>query len=186
MRVKCISKEGRTLPYLYLDPEGGYAPDSLFELTRDREYVVYALTVRRGAVWYYVLDESGVPYPTWHPAALFEITDPRTSRYWTVGIADQGLQDGSAVVAFAQWANDPLDFYGKLTDGDAEASATFAKIGTLMDREFAGIGTVPGAEDISDGWLYCPVCRWTWQQPIRREHIGCPHCHTLLNNAAFQ
>ena len=136
MRVRCTSNRGVDLPDLYLDPAGGYAATTTFELERSKEYVVYALTIRRGGIWYYILDETGTPYPIWNPAPLFEVVDARMSRYWTFGFTEDGLRAGSAIFAFGEWARDPADYYDRLTDGEERAEATFAQFRELLDLEF--------------------------------------------------
>lgn len=184
MKARCISNEGQSLPLLYLHPEGGVGPGSRFFLTRDREYVVYALTVNQGGLWYYVLDDSGVWYPRWHPAALFSITDPRASKYWVVGLSHQGLEDGSAVVAIAPWARDPFDFYDKLSDGEPTIRQTFEVFRELMDHEFDAPDEKPVVTEVGDGWLCCPICRWLWHQPVRDQSTQCPCCARVLQVAA--
>jgi hypothetical protein len=185
MKVRCVTNSGAHLPDLYLDPAGGYTNTTQFELAKQKVYTVYAMTLRRGGVWYYVLDGSGVGYPVWMPAPLFEITDPRISQYWTFGFNDSGLRDGSAVFAFAEWARDPADFYDRLTDGDDGAVATFAKYREIMELEFQDRSDSPVAEDIGDGWMLCPKCRASWKSPARGESLRCPHCKSILRNPAL-
>jgi hypothetical protein len=185
MKVRCVANSGDRLPDLYLDPAGGYTNTTRFELTKNKVYVVYAITLRRGGVWYYVLDESGVGYPVWIPAPLFEITDARISQYWTFGFADAGLRDGSALFAFAEWARDPADFYDRLTDGESSAVDVFGKYRELMELEFQESPGASVAEDMGDGWMLCPNCRTSWRSPARGESLRCPHCKAILRNPAL-
>lgn len=185
MKAKCISNRGRNLPHLYRDPSAGYGADADFPLTLEKEYVVYALTVRRGALWYYVFDDNGVWYPVWYPAALFAITDSRVSRYWVVGLYREGLGDGSAIVAVAPWAKDPYVFYDRLTDGDPEVRNTFSTYRALMDHEFDLAEQQAVADDVGNGWLACSICRWVWRQAVRGSLIRCPECGNSLRMSSL-
>jgi hypothetical protein len=185
VKVRCLTNRGDRLPDLYLDPVAGYTSTTQFELHKDKSYVVYALTIRTGAIWYYVLDDSGVSYPVWHPAPLFEILDARISRYWLFGSSDAGLRRGFALFAFAEWARDPWDYYDRLTDGESSAVATFNKFRDLMDLEFQdSLGTAT-AEDIGESWMLCPHCRTGWSSPARGESLRCPACKVTLRNPAL-
>ena len=135
MKVRCISNTGVDLPERYLDEMAGYTAATVFEIKKTIEYVVYALAVRRSGVWYYVVDNSGVGYPIWHPAPLFELVDTRVSRYWRLGFVQEGPLEESSIFAFTEWADSPLEFYDRLSDGDAEAVAHFSRAKGLIDAE---------------------------------------------------
>jgi hypothetical protein len=182
MKVRCTSRKGTSLPELYLDPSGGYMADTIFPLQVGKNYVVYALTLRRGGVWYYLLDESGVGYPVWFPAPLFEVSDSKLSKYWVFGFHEAGLRAGDAVFAFAEWANDPLNFYDGLSDGRAEIRSVFQRYRELMDVEFDNETAGPIAEDLGDGWMMCSNCREAWQTSVNGPLLKCPHCATVLKN----
>lgn len=156
--------------------------DTIFPLQVGKDYVIYALTLRRGGVWYYLLDESGVGYPVWFPAPLFEVSDSRLSKYWVFGFHEAGLRAGDAVFAFAEWANDPLNFYDGLSDGRAEIRSVFQRYRELMDVEFDNETAGPIAEDLGDGWMMCPNCREAWQTSVNGPLLKCPHCATVLKN----
>ncbi len=38
------------------------------------------------------------------------------------------------------------------------------------------------AEDISQGWLYCPVCHDAWESTSICKVVLCPSCETIFNN----
>jgi hypothetical protein len=186
MKVRCTSNRGTGLPDLYLDPVGGYRATNIFPLEIEKEYVVYALTIRRGGVWYYILSESGVAYPVWHPAPLFEVSDPRPSRYWLFGFADSGLRDGSALFAIPEWARAPGEFYDRLTDGHHETVACFARYRAMMEQEHDDVDSKAVAEDVGDGWLLCPSCHEAWQTFVRGTTVRCPNCSTVLRSPVTQ
>ena len=58
--------------------------------------------------------------------------DARSSRYWQVQFATNGLLE----IAFKHWFSIPY-FYEKLTDSEAEAVLIFDKMKELMDPEAA-------------------------------------------------
>src|SRR6266496_282295 len=121
MRVECTAASGAALPDTYIDPAGGYTKHTLFPLSVGTRYIVYAITLRRGGVWYYLLDDRQLEYPVWYPAPLLRVVDSRLSRYWVFGFHQAGMRDGDAVFAFPEWADDPFGFYDALSDGELKA-----------------------------------------------------------------
>lgn len=182
MRVKCLANSGTSLPEGYLDPQGGFGRDAIYPLVLGKEYLVYATTLRRGGVWYYLLDERGLEYPVWSPAPLFEVSDPRLSQYWVFGFHGKGARAGDGVFAFTEWAANPLDYYDKLSDGEAEAQAIFWRYRKLMELEFETQADRTVAKDLGDGWMMCPTCREAWQTSATGILMKCPNCSTTLKN----
>jgi len=182
MRVRCIANQGTQLPASYLDPAGGFDHRTAFSLTIGHAYTVYALTIRRCGVWFYTVDESGVNYPIWQPAPLFEVTDGRPSRYWVFGFHDRGLRDGDAVFAVRDWAEAPGEFYDRLSDGEPAAREVFGKYRDLMDLEASNPTLRDTAEEVANGWLYCPRCHEAWRHTLAASNVRCPNCGTILRN----
>lgn len=185
MRVRCETNRGVDLPVDYLDIAGGFTRETIFPLRPGAEYIVYALTVRRGGIWYYLIDERGVNYPVWSPAPLFTVTDSRISRYWLFGFRDLGSRNGDAVFAFSEWATNPMDYYDRLSDGDMEAVLIFRKYRGLMDLEFEDEAVQDTASVVGDGWLMCPSCRAAWQSSVAGSLISCPNCSARLRNPSL-
>lgn len=186
MRVRCLSNSARSLPESYLDPDMGYTRDRVYSLRPGSEYTVYALTIKRGQVWYYLMDERELKYPVWHPALLFDPTDGRVSRHWVFALHEKGVRDGDIVFAFPEWARNPLDYYDRLSDGESEAQAVFDRYRALMDLEFATGSSRPRAEALGDGWMMCPECRETWQVIAAGELLRCPGCSRTLTNPTIE
>ena len=182
MKVRCVSKSGAELLESYLDPEGGFDRATIFPLELGKEYLVYAVTLRRGGVWYYLLDERGIEYPVWSPAPLFEVSDPRLSQYWIFGFHGGGVRSGDAVFAFVEWASDPLGYYDKLSDGEVNARSVFRRYRELMELEFDMQVDRPAAEELGDGWMMCPQCREAWQTSVSGPLLKCPNCSAILKN----
>lgn len=182
MRVRCVANTGLAIPHKWIDDLGGYGRDSLFPLTIDGEYLVVALTLRQGTVWYYLLDDLKLDYPVWYPAVLFEVTDARLSRFWVFAFVNEGIRDGDAVLAFKQWAADPLGYYDRLTDGESVATSLFVSYLEKMEFEFAPSDLAAVGEDLGDGWTLCPRCHEAWRNSAVGELLRCPSCSAKLRN----
>jgi hypothetical protein len=134
MRVRCISQKGESLTKEYIDPRVNITKETDFRLTRGKEYLVYALAVRRDQVWYYVIDDCELWYPRNIPAPIFEIADDRVSRFWTVKLTP-GNPDHDVLLAFEEWDSKDL-FYDRLTDRFAPEVSLFEARKLQMDQEF--------------------------------------------------
>ncbi|MCC3411537.1 MULTISPECIES: hypothetical protein [unclassified Microcoleus] len=130
MRVRCISNTGEHLPENYLDPARGYTQKIELPLTVGKEYVVYAIRLWQGIVWYYICDDNYSYYPIQTPAPLFEVVDNRVSKYWRFMLNPNGVLR----FVFEQWLNDSC-FYDKLTDQEEAEVEIFDKVKELMDAE---------------------------------------------------
>lgn len=181
MKIKCTAARGEQLPASYVDQSAGFGRDAKFHLKLQKEYDVVALTLRQGGVWYYVEDESGREYPIWYPAPLFALTDNRLSRYWRFGFTDGGLRDGSVVFAFPEWANDPADYYDRLTDKEPRAMQVYRAYRELLVLEYRSADT-QNAVTLEGGWLQCPNCAEAWNADLRGELVRCPKCRLIWGN----
>lgn len=120
----------------------------------------------------------------WNPAPLFDVVDSRLSQHWIFGFSYSGVVSGTAVLAFPEWAQDPLGYYDRLTDGEESATALFARYREVLDLEFINTPLSEHAEDIGDGWLRCPRCFSSWRAGVRGETVRCQHCKAMLRNPA--
>jgi hypothetical protein len=182
MKVRCIRSTGVELPESYLDPAAGFSREAIFPLKAGKDYVVFALTLRRGGVWFYVLDERGADYPAWSPAPLFEVTDPRVSRCWVISEKFDSTRAGDIVLAFPSWASDPLNYYDRLSDGEASAVSEFQRFREFMELEFATPDNSLIATDLGEGWILCTSCFESWRAGLRGELLKCPRCGSILRN----
>ena len=134
MKVLCVSDSGETLPENYVDVRTGFGHAAEFPITVGREYVVYALALRKNEqVWYYISDDDGLYYPHHYPAPLFQVVDSSLSDYWRFAFTPEHL-DHVALFAFEEWVRDGY-FYDRLTDkADVEVSK-FREMKNLMDSE---------------------------------------------------
>src|SRR4029077_15786404 len=134
MKIKCVSREGKSLPETCRDSQSGFRQDTVFALKLDKNYQVYGLTLFLGHIWYYICDEHYTYYPRWNPSPLFRVVDGRLSKYWRFRYSRSGEKE-RVVIAFHEWVDDEY-YYDKLTDGDKKAVDLFLKYKRLMDKEF--------------------------------------------------
>lgn len=134
MKIICIARRGETLPDHYLDARVHRTREHDFRLTMGKEYVVYAVAIRRDQVWYYVVDDTASWFPIYKPAPLFEIKDARVSRYWRLKLTPGNL-DHEVLLAFEEWVSDER-FYDHLSDKEQAEVKVFRERKRQMDEEF--------------------------------------------------
>ncbi len=179
MRVKCRANTGKDLPASCLDDAVGFRRATEFQLLLDKDYVVYGLTVRKGHLWFYVVDEGGRDYPVYHPGPLFEVVDGRISKWWVLGYRSTRVNE-QVLVSFSEWASEPWNYYDRLSDGDPAAVATFRRYRELMDLEFDDEGVESFAASLDATWLQCPRCQASWRDDNETALLRCPQCRTVL------
>lgn len=137
MRVRCRTNraDALTTPWPVGLGAGDYPG-----LTPGREYVVYALEWADGVPGYILCDDGYWLYPMHYPAELFDVTDPRPSRYWTVGFHAARTWGGTrrlppeVVVGFPEWVADG-GFRYWLTESREPELTTWRKYKRLLDEE---------------------------------------------------
>lgn len=125
MIVRCIETTGDALPSASRDPLQGIDMDTVFAVSQEREYPVYAVTVLLGITWYYVMDDDRHPWPTWVPAPLFDVVDGSLPSSWRLGYFRFARDDQYPILSFPEWAQDH-QFYERLVDGDPVAVEVFS------------------------------------------------------------
>jgi hypothetical protein len=133
MRVKCLSAFGQDLPLACLDAAAGYDKNTIFPIKVGQIYVVYALTTYLNHVWYHIWDSHSEKYPGWAPSPLFEVADPRLSKYWVAGTRPSGTRE-VFTIGYREWVQDEYHCT-KLVDGDHAAIDIFENYKSLMDSE---------------------------------------------------
>lgn len=138
MKLRCIGNRGSDLPPELLNPKLNRDENTRFPLTIGKTYVVYGLTVYLSHLWYYVCDDDFTHFPVWKPAPLFEIVDPRVSRYWEINCSldGRGESDTGIIVAYPEWARDPY-YYEHLADNREAEVQIFSRYRKLIDEEYA-------------------------------------------------
>lgn len=136
MKIRCISRTTENFPPSLIRQELGLHKGRNFAVIPGKEYIVYAMTMYYGSLWYYICDEEYTYYPIWNPCHLFTLTDARIPSCWTLGFRPSSKPDipDEPVFAFPEWSSDPL-YYDRLTEGNESAIQVFRKYKTLMDEE---------------------------------------------------
>ncbi len=181
MKVRCIYNEGSHLPQ-----EMDFNKKISFALKINKEYFVYAMTIYKGYVWYYLCDESYTYYPSWSPCPLFEVIDGSLSRYWVFSYK-QGIYDleAHAVWAYPEWANDP-DYYENLFEKEMKEVEVFRRYKELMYLEFPDKNITHVAQIGDDEWLICPNCIDAWRSDTSLDAlVKCPNCLSVLQNPRY-
>jgi hypothetical protein len=185
MKIKCITNKVKSLPQEIVE-NYKISYDNFF-LKEGKEYVVYALRVYLGHIWYCICDEGCDFYPIWNPSMLFELTDSRLSRYWVFSFDEENNRK-VPYLSFPEWANDPY-FYTELVDGNATNThaVIFKKYKNLMDLEFPDSSIDEAAQIGDDEWLICPTCMDAWQCSNSEDAlVRCPKCQKILNNPRYK
>jgi hypothetical protein len=184
MKVKCIEKAVSLLPEKI---KSNYSiSDSEFSIAIGKEYLVYAMTVHYGYVWYYICDESCSYYPIWNPSSFFQVVDGSLSRHWIYSLKEGERATLRPRWAFREWAEDP-DYYDKLTDGEEKEVAIFKAYKTLMDMEFPDSSVIRVAQVGDQEWLICPECMDAWSSSGNRDGmVVCPKCNTIMHNPRYR
>ncbi len=132
VRVRCVSEKVSDELAAAMGP--GFAPHQVTALTTGREYLVLELFFATGdepfgtGTWVVIPDDHGrfgeAPLP------LFEVTDPRVSRYWEL----QRWPNGNVTLGPAVFGRD--FFVDDLFEGVPAAAAEFRRVYQLLDSEF--------------------------------------------------
>jgi hypothetical protein len=186
MFIKCISKTGKPLPQALLNERSGFARETEFDLIESKEYVVYAMTIEMGYIWYYICDESYGYFPIWQPSPLFQVISGKMSRYWIFAFYPETERYRSQISwAYPEWANNPYQYYDRLSDGEEEEVKIFKKYKALMDVEFPIPSNTCVAEALDETWLMCPYCIDAWESISKEGMVICPKCKTMMHNPRF-
>ena len=126
MKIKCEYTKLTDVPTDLISNNKAFNKNSDFYIDLNAEYTVYGLTVRDTCIWYYISDSSFTYYPKWKPSFLFEVIDPRLSRYWIYSLKKlPNYSHPHPIITFPEWANNHPDFYDKLTDKDQKEEEIF-------------------------------------------------------------
>ena len=182
MSLKCLFNKGKDLPSDLFFSGSSCKVSSNFFLEIGNEYIVYAMIVNDGYIWYYICDENFTYYPKWHPCPLFEIVDDRLSKYWVFSYRREIDNNSSEFIwAYPEWANDPM-YYENLFDGREREVKIFRQYKLKMDLEFRDPLITDSAEEIDAEWLLCPFCIDAWQEVTKFEMVICPKCQRKMIN----
>lgn len=190
MKTKCIHKSYEGISQ-ELFPSG-YLSERIrnfdFHLDVGGCYVVYGITLRDSLFWYYIFDKTSVYYPIWKPSILFEVTDPRLSRYWIYTFNKlRDYPSAHPIISFPEWANNHPDFYDKLSDGSEKEVKIFQAYKNQMDLEFPDDSIKEVAQIGDENWLLCPICNNAWEHTEAiNGMVNCSECRSVLHNPRYK
>jgi hypothetical protein len=133
--VECIAETLQGLDDSWLSESSGWDSSTELRLTIGKQYVVFGLTTFTGGMWYYIVDDANLPYPVWHPAAVFTLVSGDLPSDWVVGQHRYPSGNVDTVVSFPEWAGDPY-FYDRLTDGHDLEAQLFYKVKTELESRY--------------------------------------------------
>jgi hypothetical protein len=157
-------------------------PYNEVHLTRERTYVVYAISVDVLGPKYLIADDNFdmLGYPHWYEHVFFHVIDARLSRFWKF-YDNVDRADGVALLPFRELTLNGV-FFERLIDLEPDTKSRFDVLKAQMDLEFA-CPSITAAAEVADGkWLLCPTCYDAWESSSDFELVVCPKCQaTLLN-----
>ena|SRR3990172_5011839 len=125
MKVKCIHKPGSKVPDEILAL--GNTPGTVFNVTWDRVYIVYAMCIWQGVLHYLILNDEN-HRPDWYPSGLFQVGDSRLPSNWHFGFL--GGKPGwslQPIWGYAELVLDGGQHYLALIEREPEALDVFEK-----------------------------------------------------------
>jgi len=133
MIVKCVSAYPTETQIQVLGP--GFRRDRSFGVVEGREYLVLGLIIDSAAqsdgrgAWVDVLMEPEIPTVISVPLCLFEIIDPRVSRYWQVRVSDEGIVNLWPPSFYREY------YHSDLSDREPEVVKDFWRVHALLEAE---------------------------------------------------
>jgi hypothetical protein len=185
MKIICIKNSKESLPASIL---GRYKLSyEILPLVEGKEYVIYALRVYLGHIWYCLCDEHFTFYPNWYPWMLFEVIDTRLSRHWVFGY-EEDEYGRTPYLSFPEWASDRR-FYEDLVDGNkmGKCALVFKEYRERMNVEFPDSAVTRSAQVGDAAWLICPQCLDAWPASGSRDAlVRCPKCQQVWCDPRYQ
>ena len=133
MIVKCIHKPGSKVPDELLAL--GNTSSTVFHVTWDRIYTVYAMSIWKGMLNYLILNDSN-HRPDWYSSGLFQIDDGRLPSDWYFGFVGEKLGwPLFPIWGYPELVLDGGKHYLALIERDPVVLAIFEKQITSANRE---------------------------------------------------
>ncbi len=123
MRIICKANNGSALSPKYLTL--GYADATQFNLAIDQCYKVHAMSIWRGALFFLIADDTGLPM--WQPVDLFSLSDGRLPENWCF-TREIALESGVEAIWGYERLTSDQGHYEALIEQDPEALKYFYQI----------------------------------------------------------
>jgi uncharacterized protein YbaR (Trm112 family) len=188
VKVRCIHNKAESLPPEILE-KLRCPKDTEFLVTVSKEYTVYCIYISMGYIEYTICDNEHDPYYSHgYPAFLFDVVDPRLSKWWVYSFFKESYDSSFVYITYPEWAQDPY-YYNRLIDGDEEAMKAFKHYKQLMDLEYPD-SSIPEKDTAlvtkEERWLICPSCLEGWEELSNSGMVICPRCKRVLHNPFFE
>lgn len=155
-----------------------------YNLKMGQEYIVYAMAIYDGSVWYAIREYEEYCTAYFRPSSLFAVIDNRISRYW-VFAQDKVNDKVYSRWAFPEWAED-LFYVSNLVEGSKRENTLLSEYMELMDLEFPDPEISEIAQIGDDEWLICPTCMDAWVSPSGGDALViCPKCQRKMKNPRY-
>ena len=132
MKVRCVAYRAADLP-VEIRKRAKLEDDYTFRVSIGRTYTVYAVSIFWNVLWYCICDDSYLYFPSWTPAGLFRIVDPRLSKYWTFAAINDN--DITCTLTYPEWAKDETDYYDELVENMNAAVEIWNRYKKLIEEE---------------------------------------------------
>ncbi|MDI3322742.1 hypothetical protein [Pinibacter soli] len=138
MKIRCLVDVIDSTQRLELR---NWSNGSELELTKDKIYVVLAISKFEDIFYYYIIGDETANYPLPFPIELFEVIDDRISKYWDcklnnlLSLNDLNLKN-DGVVSFSEWTLEKNFFYEKILEGDSRTLKLFDFYVDKMTKEY--------------------------------------------------
>jgi hypothetical protein len=139
MKVKYLFNTGKVLPKdVY--KENKYDEASEFQVTVNKEYIVYGITTIKKYNWFLICDDTYdgtyIYYPLYLPCQLFTIIDGKISKYWLIKEGVDEYDHGERIIKFGfQELIEEEYFFGNLVEGYKREIKIFQDYKRLIDAE---------------------------------------------------
>ena len=132
MKVRCVDNKALRIPE---DKRRAarIRDDYVFRVSVEKQYIVYAVSVFHGLLWFCICDDGYVYYPAWTPAELFNIEDGRPSKYWI--LAANTTSEAICTLAYPEWLHDECTYYDGLVDNFDPAVEVWNRYKKFIDEE---------------------------------------------------
>ena len=125
MIVRCTSNLTDSLPNSLCSAGVGFDKGKKVEsLQIGKDYVVFGLAIHLGVLWYFVIADTKMWYPTWYPAPFFDVIDGALFPEWVLSTPRSLQLD--MLISIPEWAND-ASFYERLLEGGIREREIFAR-----------------------------------------------------------
>ena len=106
--------------------EVGFSKKTSFEVSLDKEYIVYGISIWRKIIFYLIYDDNQLP--NWYPSEIFKISNSSIPNNWKFAINKNSDEYSVVAVLGYQELTDIDGYYVELIERDKTALEIFANV----------------------------------------------------------